>query len=38
MEKAAIWEDTFGFVYRNNDEFEQQFGKRTMAKVNYIPT
>lgn len=32
MEKAAIWENTFGYVYQNNEEFEQAFGAKTMCK------
>jgi spore photoproduct lyase len=33
MEKAAIWENAFGYVYRNNDEFEKDFGRKTMSKL-----
>jgi spore photoproduct lyase len=34
MEKASIWQNTFGYVYRDNDEFEQDFGAKTMCKIN----
>jgi spore photoproduct lyase len=33
MEKASIWEKSFGYVYANNEEFEHDFGRRTMGKV-----
>lgn len=33
MEKAIIWEKTFGYVYSNNEEFEQDFGRQTMCKL-----
>ncbi|NUO84324.1 hypothetical protein HUU05_29980, partial [candidate division KSB1 bacterium] len=33
MEKAAIWEQVWGHVYRSNEEFERDFGARTMSKV-----
>jgi spore photoproduct lyase len=33
MEKAAIWENAFGYVYANNDEFERDFGLKTMSKI-----
>jgi spore photoproduct lyase len=33
MEKAEIWENAFGYVYRNNDEFEKEFGRKTMGKI-----
>ncbi len=33
MEKASIWQETFGFAYSTNDEFERQFGLRTMNKL-----
>ena len=33
MEKADIWKKSFGYVYKSNEEFEQDFGKKTMAKV-----
>jgi spore photoproduct lyase len=35
MEKAAIWQRTFGYVYRNNEEFERDFGEKTMNKCGY---
>jgi spore photoproduct lyase len=34
MEKASIWKETFGYVYKNNDEFEQDFGNKTLGKIN----
>jgi len=33
MEKASIWEETFGFVYGSNDEFERDFLERVMHKI-----
>lgn len=33
MEKAAIWENAFGYVYSDNDEFEKDFGRKTMSKI-----
>ena len=33
MEKAEIWEKTFGYVYRSNEEFEEGFGRQTMGKA-----
>lgn len=33
MEKAAIWQRTFGFVYSNNDDFEAEFLERCMRKI-----
>ena len=33
MEKASIWEDSFGYVYPTNEEFENGFGKKTMCKI-----
>jgi spore photoproduct lyase len=32
MEKLSIWEETFGYVYTNNEEFEREFGLHTMTK------
>lgn len=32
MEKAAIWESAFGYVYGSNEEFERDFGRKTMVK------
>jgi len=34
MEKSEIWEKSFGFVYNSNEKFEQDFGKKTMNKIN----
>ncbi|MFQ5641041.1 MAG: radical SAM protein [bacterium] len=34
MEKASIWEKSFGYVYPNNEEFEREFGRCTMSKLN----
>jgi spore photoproduct lyase len=31
MEKAEIWERTFGRVYSDNEAFERDFGRRTMG-------
>jgi len=33
MEKADIWKESLGYIYENNDQFEEDFGKRTMAKI-----
>lgn len=33
MEPAVFWESTFGFVYRNNEEFEQGFVGQMRAKL-----
>lgn len=33
MEKALIWEKTFGYVYADNEEFEREFGGQTMSKL-----
>jgi len=33
MEKAAIWKDTFGFVYPNNEVFEKDFLEKCMVKL-----
>lgn len=33
MEKAPIWEATFGYVYENNEEFESAFGLHAMRKL-----
>jgi spore photoproduct lyase len=33
MEKAAIWKSAFGYVYGSNDEFEKDFGFKTMNKL-----
>ena len=34
MEKAELWESTFGFVYESNDEFETDFGEKVLEKLN----
>ena len=33
MEKSAIWQETFRFVYPNNTLFEADFAKKTMPKL-----
>jgi len=33
MEKATIWEESLGYVYKNNDDFERDFGRQTMRKI-----
>ena len=33
MEKAAIWEQTFGRVFASNDQFESQFAAHCMGKI-----
>jgi len=33
MEKASIWENTLGYVYQNNEEFEEDFGVKTRWKL-----
>jgi spore photoproduct lyase len=33
MEKTAIWLESFGCAYETNEEFEADFGRRTMAKL-----
>jgi len=33
MEKVSIWEKSFGYVYSNNEEFEKEFGAKTMCKL-----
>jgi len=33
MEKAAIWEGSFGYVYANNDEFEEALLKSAFDKI-----
>ena len=32
MEKAALWESTFGRVFQSNQEFETEFGRQVRAK------
>lgn len=34
MEKADIWKETFGFVYPDNEAFEQDFCRRAMLRDN----
>lgn len=34
MEKASIWEESIGYVYKSNKEFEREFGLQTMKKCN----
>jgi hypothetical protein len=31
MEKAAIWQRAFGYVYENNEIFEKEFGRMTLG-------
>ena len=33
MEKAEIWEKSFGYVYNSNEEFEADLGRKTMTKI-----
>ncbi len=33
MEKAEIWQNTFGFVYPNNETFEKDFLQKCMSKI-----
>ena len=33
MEKSEIWKKSFGYVYDSNEEFEQDFGEKTMNKI-----
>jgi spore photoproduct lyase len=33
MEKAEIWEKSFGYVYNSNEEFEADLGATTMTKI-----
>lgn len=35
MEKAAIWEQAFGYVYEDNETFEKDFGRMTLGKKLY---
>jgi spore photoproduct lyase len=37
MEKADIWKESFGYVYENNEEFERDFGQKTMPKLTHSP-
>lgn len=36
MEPARIWDQVFGWHYPTNEEFEMDFGLKTMAKVNAL--
>ncbi len=36
MEKAAIWEAVFGSAYETNENFERDFGRKTMCKINRL--
>ncbi len=33
MEKASIWEKSLGYVYDTNEQFEEDFGKKTLGKI-----
>jgi spore photoproduct lyase len=33
MEKAELWESTFGFTYGSNEEFERDFAEKAFAKI-----
>jgi len=33
MEKESIWKESLGYVYSNNEEFEEDFGKKTLGKI-----
>jgi spore photoproduct lyase len=33
MEKAAIWQQSLGYVHESNEIFEQTFGEKTMSKI-----
>ena len=33
MEKAKLWNSTFGFSYPSNETFEREFGRATMGKL-----
>jgi spore photoproduct lyase len=35
MEKAELWESTFGRVYESNQAFEQDFGRRVFKKISH---
>lgn len=37
MEKAGIWEKAFGYVYRDNDEFERAFAAHAMGRIDTAP-
>ncbi len=38
MEKAAIWEKVFGYVYASNARFESDFALHTMRKIQCLNT
>jgi len=33
MEKASIWQESLGYVYETNEQFEEDFLKRSFAKI-----
>jgi spore photoproduct lyase len=33
MEKSSIWKNSFGYIYKNNDDFEKCYGEKTMFKL-----
>jgi len=33
MEKAAVWQDSLGYVYKTNEQFEDDFLKQAFAKI-----
>ena len=33
MEKESIWKESFDYVYQSNQEFERDFGEKTMNKI-----
>lgn len=35
MEKAAIWQQAFGYVYEDNESFEREFGRMTLERKVY---
>ena len=35
MEKPAIWQQTFGFSYPSNEDFERAFGRQVMKKQEF---
>jgi spore photoproduct lyase len=37
MEKSSIWEQTFGYVYETNDDFEQDFARKTIGTFYKLP-
>jgi len=36
MERAAIWEQAFGYVYDSNEEFERDFGLKTLGRLSNL--